>query len=85
MRGVDKLFLSEIYAASEKPIPGINSASLAHGIRQICPNLSVATCNTNDEIIEKLCGEVREGDIVITQGAGNITALAPKILEFLGK
>ncbi len=83
--GVDKLFLSEIYAASEKPIPGINSASLAHGIRQICPNLSVATCNTNDEIIEKLCGEVREGDIVITQGAGNITALAPKILEFLGK
>lgn len=83
--GVDKLFLAEIYPASEKPIPGINSENLAHGIRQICPKLSVTTCTSNDEIVKELCRDLKMGDLVITQGAGNITNLAPKILEEIGK
>lgn len=83
--GVDKLFLAEIYPASEKPIPGINSENLAHGIRQICPKLSVTTCKSNDEIVQELCRDLKVGDLIITQGAGNITNLAPKILEEIGK
>ena len=81
--GVDKLYLTEIYAASEKPIPGINSTSLAHGIRQVCPNLSVQTFASIDELNTALCAELQENDLVITQGAGNITALGPKILAYL--
>lgn len=81
--GIDKLFLTEIYPASEKPIPGINSESLAHGIRQVCPNLSVSVFTNTDELLEAVCAEAKENDLVITQGAGNITSLAPKILEKL--
>lgn len=83
--GVDKLYLTEIYAASEKPIPGINSTSLAHGIRQVCPNLSVQTFSNIDELNETLCAELQDNDLVITQGAGNITSLGPKILAYLNK
>ncbi len=83
--GVDKLFLAEIYPASEKPIPGINSENLAHGIRQICPKLSVVTCKDNDEIVHEICKDLKVGDLIITQGAGNITNLAPKILDKIGK
>ena len=32
---VDKLLLTEIYPASEKPIPGVNGQNLAQGIRQV--------------------------------------------------
>lgn len=83
--GVDKLFLAEIYPASEKPIPGINSENLAHGIRQICPKLSVVTCKNNDDIVKEICKDLKVGDLIITQGAGNITQLAPKILDEIGK
>lgn len=81
--GIDKLFLTEIYPASEKPIPGINSESLAHGIRQVCPNLSVSVFTNTDELLEAVCAEAKDNDLIITQGAGNITSLAPKILEKL--
>lgn len=83
--GVDRLYLTEIYAASEKPIPGINSTSLAHGIRQVCPNLSVQTFSNIDELNEALCNDLQENDLVITQGAGNITNLGPKVLAYLTK
>ncbi len=33
--GIEKLYLTEIYPASEKPIPGINSQNLAQGIMQV--------------------------------------------------
>ncbi len=81
--GIDKLYLAEIYPAGEKPIPGINSESLARGIRQICPELPVLPFSGMDELCESLCGDLRENDLVITQGAGSITTLSAKILNFL--
>jgi UDP-N-acetylmuramate--alanine ligase len=35
----DLLVLTEIYAASEDPIPGVNGASLAQGVRQVTPGM----------------------------------------------
>lgn len=81
--GVDELFLTEIYAASEKPIPGINSESLVHGIRQITKNIKIQNFPNIDELEKNLCADLREGDVVLTQGAGNITTLGTKILTHL--
>ncbi len=81
--GVDKLFLTEIYAASEKPIPGINSESLAHGIRQITKNITIQNFSTIDELEKNICTDLQNGDVVLTQGAGNITTLGTKILTHL--
>ena len=36
---VDKLLLTEIYPASEKPIPGVNGQNLAQGIRQVSASM----------------------------------------------
>lgn len=80
--GVDMLFLSEIYPASEKPIPGISGASLAQGIRQVSQiNVEfIEQIKNMDEIIAK---ELKAGDVLITQGAGNITTVGPKVLSRL--
>ncbi|MBQ9105307.1 MAG: UDP-N-acetylmuramate--L-alanine ligase, partial [Mailhella sp.] len=78
---VDKLYLSEIYPASEKPIPGVNGANLAVGIRQVCPNTDVVFHPGFDEITEDLKAELRPGDVLITQGAGSVTKVGPRILE----
>ena len=78
---VDKLFLSEIYPASEKPIPGVNGANLAVGIRQVCPGTDVVFHPDFDAIVADLLTELRPGDVLITQGAGSVTKVGPRVLE----
>ena len=77
---VDKLLLTEIYAASESPIPGVSGESLAQGIRQVS-NTDVTFCRTFDELREQLALELKPGDLFITLGAGNITSVGRKLVE----
>ncbi len=76
---VDKLYLSEVYAASEKPIPGVSGQSLAQGIRQVS-SVDVTYCQDFDELLEEAKNFTQEGDIFITLGAGTITRLGPRFL-----
>ena len=79
---VDKLFLTEIYPASEKPIPGVNGANLALGIRQVSQT-EVVYKQSFDEIVELLPTILKSGDVLITQGAGSVTKVGPRVLEML--
>ncbi len=76
---VDKLFLTEIYPASEKPIPGVSGQSLAQGIRQVS-RTDVIFLPDFDAVVEALKTELRPGDVLITQGAGNVTSVGPRVL-----
>ncbi len=76
---VDKLLLLEIYAASEDPIPGVNSHNLAQGIRQFS-NTDVACFLNVDELTSALPDILRPGDLLLTLGAGNVTSVGPKFL-----
>ena len=80
--GVDKLFLAEIYAAAEKPIPGISGQSLALGIQQVS-HIDVEFVTKIEDMGDAIFNELKEGDVLITQGAGNITKLGPQILDKL--
>ncbi|MFZ2446765.1 MAG: UDP-N-acetylmuramate--L-alanine ligase [Syntrophobacteraceae bacterium] len=78
----DVLLLTEIYAASEKPIPGITGARLveeiaAHGHHDL------HFCPTPDEMLEKLTSIMLPGDVVITLGAGNVWQIGEALLEKL--
>ncbi|SIO19828.1 UDP-N-acetylmuramate--L-alanine ligase [Halodesulfovibrio marinisediminis] len=78
--GVDKLLLTEIYPASESPIPGINGESLAHGIRQ-ASSTKVEYCEDFEAVSAKLPDELQDGDIFITLGAGNIWTVGQGYLD----
>lgn len=77
---VDQLLLTEIYAASEKPIPGVSGQSLAQGIRQVSTT-PVEYYQTLNELAAALPTVLREGDVLLTLGAGSITRLGPAWLE----
>ena len=77
---VDKLYLTEIYPASEAPIPGVNGVNLALGIRQFSKT-DVCYKPNFDEVVEELKKDLRPGDVLITQGAGNVTTVGPRVLE----
>ncbi len=69
--GVDKLLLTEIYPASEAPIPGVNGLSLAQGIKQVS-GTTVDFFENFDAMEENLEDILQPGDLFITLGAGSI-------------
>jgi UDP-N-acetylmuramate--alanine ligase len=77
----DVLLLTDIYAAGEEPIAGATSATLAEAIRA-CGHRDVSLV-PRAELARAARERVRPGDIVLTLGAGDITAVGPELLELL--
>jgi UDP-N-acetylmuramate--alanine ligase len=77
--GADSVVVLPIYAASEEPIPGITAEALAEKIPGDCihfaPDFPAA--------IASVVAAAREGDLILTLGAGNVSQLAPLILAAL--
>jgi UDP-N-acetylmuramate--alanine ligase len=67
----DVLVLLDIYAAAEQPIPGVTSAVLHEGIRGH-GHREVYYLQEWDEVVPFLRRLVRENDILMTLGAGNV-------------
>lgn len=72
---VDALVMLEVYSAGETSIPGADSRSLCGNIRNrgLVDPIFVSE---PDQLFTTLQGIVRDGDIVITQGAGDIGKIA---------
>lgn len=82
LQGADYLIVSDIYAASEKPIDGVSSQSLVEATRQ-AGHLAAYYGGPLAQATEMVAKAALSGDILITLGAGAITKSAPKILELL--
>jgi UDP-N-acetylmuramate--alanine ligase len=78
--GADKLLLTEIYPASEAPIPGVSGQSLAQGIRQVS-NIDVDYFEDLDALRASLPGLLRQGDLLLTLGAGSIWQVGQWFVE----
>jgi len=79
---VDCLFLHEVYSAGEKPVPGATSGDLAGRISERS-RIDVFYSEDLSVLEEKAAETARPGDLIITMGAGDITASAPRILTRL--
>ncbi|MGB8930725.1 MAG: UDP-N-acetylmuramate--L-alanine ligase [Anaeromyxobacteraceae bacterium] len=77
----DVLLLSDIYAASEDPIPGVSPEALVEAIR--ARGHRDATYVPRAELAARARALVKPGDIVITLGAGDITSVGPELLQLL--
>ena len=81
---VDVLLLMEVYAAGEEPVPGADSRSLCRSIRQR-GQLDPIFVSDPDALDDILSGVLHDGDLLLTQGAGDIGALSLKLSEKLGE
>ena len=77
----DKLFLADIYAASESPIPGISGKTIFDAVTNIDklyePDLT--------KLAELLAAEAQPGDLILVMGAGDIYKVAAGVAETLSK
>jgi UDP-N-acetylmuramate--alanine ligase len=78
----DEVVLTEIYAASEDPIPGVTADALAEAIRRLALR-PVSVVKTLDELVPMLAAHARPGDAVLTLGAGSIGTVARRLLRAL--
>lgn len=77
----DKIILNSIYAASEKPIPGVTAQLIVEEIRK--QGKEVLYLEDQRDIVEYLAQECQPGDLVLTIGAGNIWTVGPSLLSRL--
>jgi UDP-N-acetylmuramate--alanine ligase len=79
----DILVLTDIYAASEAPISGINSEALAKAISD-AGHKNVRYYRSMQEGIEFLLREAKSGDAILTIGAGNVSRASNELMVLLG-
>ena len=76
----DSLFVLDIYAASEKPIDGITGEILAQRIREK-KGKSVEYVGSFADAVSAAASIAKDGDMILTLGAGSVSQLGPIILE----
>ncbi len=76
-RDADLVFLMDIYPAGERPIEGIDSGLIYRGLDK---ERSFYIREENI-LIQRVMEELREGDILVTMGAGNVWKIGEEILR----
>ena len=80
----DYLIMSDIYAASEEPIPGVTGESLLEATRDHGQR-HTRYIGEIENMAEELLPMLQEGDLVLTLGAGNIVRVGEELLLLLEK
>ncbi len=72
----------DIYPASEAPIPGITGEALAQRIREQGKRDAQYAASFPDAVASAV-RSARDGDLILTLGAGNVSQIAPQVLDQL--
>lgn len=78
----DVLYVLDIYAASEQPIEGVTAEVLTENITRY-GHKNARYIGSIDTAAETVASDLKDGDLVITLGAGTVTRLSDEILEKL--
>lgn len=78
LSSVDVLLLLDVYSAGETPIPGADSRMLSGSIRSR-GRIDPVFVSDKNQLYEVLSGVLRDNDVLLMQGAGDIGALAQEL------
>ena len=77
----DVLRVMDVFSAGEMPIPGVSGKTVVEAVRHTGNVADVAYVPNRKRLIAGLCDLVRPGDLLITQGAGDVTLVGPDFIE----
>ena len=75
----DTVQILDIYAASEEPIAGVDAAALVKAVGRA----GVGYAGAFDEAVSRAVAHAKDGDVILTLGAGNVSQLGGKVMEAL--
>ncbi len=79
----DHVVFMDVYSAGETPIPGVSGKTLLRETLAHAPRRSAAYLPHRADIVPYLAGRLRDGDLVLTMGAGDVTTIGAEILTAL--
>ncbi len=81
--GADLVVVTDVYGAGEAPRPGVTGQLVAEAVGASLPGVPVRYAPRRDELIDLLLDQLREGDVCLTLGAGDLTTLPDELLVLL--
>jgi UDP-N-acetylmuramate--alanine ligase len=81
LAAADEVVVLDVYVAREEPDPEVTGALVAAACP--LPQDRVVFVPEMDDVPAELVRRARPGDLVLTLGAGSVTALGPRVLELL--
>ena len=71
LQKIDNIILMDIYGANETPIENINSKTIMEEIKR--NNNNILLINDQKELFDHINNHIKDNDILLTMGAGNIS------------
>jgi UDP-N-acetylmuramate--alanine ligase len=78
----DDVYVTDIYAAGERPIAGISGEALAEAIRKH-GHRSVQYVADRDDLAARLAQAAQQGDVVVALGAGDINRVLGRVEQLI--
>jgi UDP-N-acetylmuramate--alanine ligase len=83
LAGADAACVTEIYAAREKPLPGVSGRLIVDELARARPGMALGWAPALEDAARLVARWARPGDTILTLGAGDVDRAAPLILEAL--
>jgi UDP-N-acetylmuramate--alanine ligase len=81
LAAADLVFVTEIYAAREQPMPGVSGQQVAEAAERAGAKARFEPARS--DVGRRVYEQLRPGDVVLTLGAGDITRVAPELVQRL--
>jgi UDP-N-acetylmuramate--alanine ligase len=79
----DRVAFMDVYSAGEAPIPGVSGKTLLEKLLELHPKAQAAYLPHRGDVVGFLASRTRRGDLVLTMGAGDVTAVGPELVREL--
>jgi len=83
LAAADVAMITDVYAAWEEPMPGVSGKLVVDALAEAAPGKRVIYLPHRSEVAPVLASLVRDGDLVVTLGAGDITTVAEETAGIL--
>ena len=81
--GSDVIFVTDVYPSGEAPRPGVSGRLIVDAVLRDRPGSDVRYLERREDLLDALVGELREGDLCLTMGAGDLTAVPDDLRQRL--
>jgi UDP-N-acetylmuramate--alanine ligase len=77
--------VTEIYPSGEPVIPGVTGRWVVDAVAEAHPRARVEWVPERAELVEFLARELRDGDVCVSMGCGDVALLPDEVLAVLGR
>ena len=77
--GSDVLYVTDVYPSGEAPRPGVSGRLVVDAVLRDRPGMDVRYVARREDLVAALASELRDGDLCLTMGAGDLTAVPDQL------